>query len=436
MANKRGLPAIFIALAAALSLWLVLGHSSAGASEQDPLIMSGTLVDEDARPLAGAQVIARVERDETGRTVETRIAQTVADATGAFTLRGNLLPGTASLNPDNSVRIQLTMMTDEVVRHYVFNLFPPSGASADWTWSKAVDASVISQTEIDQALPTEPATDLLLKVAAGQPVSMTTSTTTVTSGSAPDYSAEGQSADERADLQLDSLANQTGTMAAIEAAQAARAMECSALGDPYWEDDNIAIRRYIPIHFDANVDKFMHRFNWSRTTQTSMSISYAGAGKNYAGGLSYSRENTTETGVSRIAGEFKTDEIHQWKTLWQYRKQIEVCYNGGYEYETGEVRWVPEKWANGTKIDDSATRFACPVNNRIKFETDFWVSRTTGSAWKGWFEVAGVSMTSQQMRTSSTKAEWLLKPNKAFGHLCGSDDIPSDAGYTEEVPRP
>jgi len=64
------------------------------------------------------------------------------------------------------------------------------------------------------------------------------------------------------------------------------------------------------------------------------------------------------------------------------------------------------------------------------------VTRSTTSRWNGWFQIGTVELSSTQERTTGIKLTYNLQAGRNHGYLCGNDDDPIYASFSEEVPDP
>jgi len=420
--------ALFVSLVAT-SLLLPLGSSASATAGDEPVILTGKVLDTASRPVANVLVTARVERDTATGTIGTKVAEATSDATGAFTLAGDL-SAPASSNPDGSVRLEITTITPEAAEHRLINVFPPT-ATAPWTWAEP-DLTVVSGAPVVEDLMRAPLTGVILKFASGEPVSLNASSQ-ITSPSA--IAESDLSAEDQADLEADKLAKQTGTSTAVEAGYAAVAKECSDLNSRTWDNTTETKSRWTPLHYSWIRTKFMHEFAWDNSSQSTFQVAYAGVGKNYAGGLSYSMQSSNSAGWSDIRGDAGAkDKRETWKLEWEYVKQREHCFDLGYGGYTGKTRWVPKRRLSGSDLVPDANVLPCTGTNDAYLETSLWVARSTSSTFGGYFQIAGVSLSASQTRSSSHKATYILRPERNHGWLCGNDEDPIYAHFVFEVP--
>lgn len=413
-----------------------------------PLIMSGIATDTQGDPLANATIIASIEHYEASndRVKATVIGRTISDEAGNFALNGSLL-GPSSENPDGSVVMLVTTVTNAAVWHRVVNLVPPDNGSSNWRWpsSEAIDPALAPRSDASADLEGTPAVDVLL--AAGAPsVAMNTSTEMV----APFTPEETDlTDDEKRDLQIDAAAKLTGTTAAMDAAYAAAYAACGEFSYTAWENTGVEKSRMVPIGWDAVQNRMRMQFSWSTSKKTTMSVAFAGTGTNYAGGLTYSKTRSDSTGVGWNRND--TNTIHHYRLDWRYMKQKELCVNSaGHSVETGKVRYYPWYTTLGNSFNNStgSERFTCDPDWRVKNSGKIWVSRDTTEQWTGWFKIAGVPMKSLQQTVGEAGftyesgngqnvQRWFeLRNSFTEGRICGKGGFPTNVPFVEEVPVP
>lgn len=338
------------------------------------------------------------------------------------------------MNPDGSVRLEITAITSNLVRHYLINAMPPTSTTTEWTWPAVPDETVTDPlTAVEAAeLPGREITDLALRVAAGESVAMNSSVDTLESPEPPDTGGEAAEADETLDTGLDGAANSTGTMSALNTAAAAVAMACtSGEGSTYWKGTGTYKSRQLPIHWNEIANNTKSKYAWQTTNKTTMQAAYAGTGANYSGGFSYSVDNDSSAGLSKtITADYSK---HVLKVEWKYQKQKQMCFNAGYPYETGEIRWVPHHWTTGSASDATSWSFQCYNSNRVEIAADTWVSRTTTSTYAGAFAIAGVELSSRQSNSSSHRHDYILKNGKNVAYVCGHGNDPALASFSKET---
>lgn len=343
-------------------------------------------------------------------------------------------------NSDGSVRLEITALRPEVVRSYILEAVPPTPTTDAWTWpSTGGDAAALESGTATSAadLAGTPITELALRVASGRSVTMNSSADdTLPTTSAPDAGDEGgANSDEVVDQQLDTAATTTGTMAAIELAQAADEEACSSgLGDEYWKWTGETTRRKVPVHTDYLANNLNHKFEWSTSNRTELSVIYAGTGTNYNAGLSHS--NVNRAGFTDTLGEGTTDVNHVWNAVWEYDQQEKFCYNAGYPYSMGKKRWLPYTFTGFNRVSNNANRWACNSQWRGQINIPAWVSQETSVTFSGWFSIAGVAGVSmQQTHENSHVATYVFKKNKNVAVLCGKGGYPADVPFVEEMTK-
>jgi hypothetical protein len=397
------------------------GHASATATT-DPVIAEGTVRSATGRPLEGILVVAHAEHDQGRRTTQVELARTTTDADGEFELAG-ALRGPADRNADGSVRIELMALAADVVRYYLVNAHPPTEGGAEWTWSTtAADPSIVEAGQGLQAsdLGGEPLAGLGITLEGG-----------VSEPAEP--SARGDLMVAPGGEHRTAAAKARAELARADAREAELAVACPSFADIYWQETSTTVKRGAPVHFAYVANKTKHRFEYTTTTNTSLSVAYTGVGKNYAGGLTGSAQNDTSAGLIGTKGRTTYTPL-LWNLQWLYRKEDKWCFNMGHPYPMRRSRWLPVKWTGGNWVSHEATTFPCNPFFRAGSAHDFWVQRRTSSTWEGWFAIAGARLASSQERNSSIRGTYVLRKGKGRMVLCGREDQPADASFVEEVP--
>lgn len=101
--------------------------------------MSGRLVAPEGSPVAGLDLVVRVERHVPGGTLNTPIARGTADGGGRFDLQGALGDAPRSANPDGSVTLEVMATDGTRSRFFTINATPPEPGQAGWTFNGTPD---------------------------------------------------------------------------------------------------------------------------------------------------------------------------------------------------------------------------------------------------------------------------------------------------------
>ena len=250
-------------------------------------------------------------------------------------------------------------------------------------------------------------------------------------------------ADEAADVEADNQAVAEGRMHEVEAQVAEETSKCATSSELYWQETDKETTKWVPIHSDYLLDRFMHDFQYERSNTTKFGIAVAGEGPNYSGGLSYSRSNGSGFGYGGTKGGANGNVNHMWKARWFYAKQIQKCFNGGYPFKTGRTRWIADRRQGGFDAfqPDGLSRFVCETGtgNKARVGVNYWVSRETSRTWNGWFSIANVKLPASarfdlsNTDTTKIRATYVLRNSESHGYLCGKGTDITRASFVEEV---
>lgn len=210
-------------------------------------------------------------------------------------------------------------------------------------------------------------------------------------------------------------------------------------GSMNWVDlsSDYDVMRRVPLHLSETKDRTYNQFDWSTTEESQMQVAYNGKynGVPYSGGMSYSRNNVSGTGVSAVA--FKEAyRINMLRMGWKFRKQYLRCSvysgRGGFQFDTGERRYVPHHWTTDNVNREVSNTFACQAENRVRWDNDVWVSRSTSKTFAGYFSIFGVTLDSKQTRGTDHRI-WYQRKNDSISAMgCGKGADPFYASWVRE----
>lgn len=398
-----------------------------------PRLLSGTVVGESLLPLGGAQVIVRVEKDETFPTNLTRqyeIARTTTDEQGNFELSANL-DAPATVFEDGSVRLEIMTVAADKVRRYLLSATPPSSTAQHWTWPSAPDAQIMDphSSARPQEMVGQPITDLAFRIAEGESVAMNTSGESIQSPDIVDSGTEASDTEDQIDTLSDSLTKASGTTAAVDLARTVSDPACSG----YWEPMGVFRARQVPVHWNFLANRSKVKFEWGTTQKTRMEVGYAGTGSNYAGGFSASTQNESSANLTKSWDGPYTKRF--FAVQWKYEKQRFYCIK--YEVgavDSGERRWVPHHWTTGTSSIASEYDFTCSNANKVRITADeVRIANNRSVTFSGFFSIAGVKLDATQSYETRHVNHWILKTGHSYFDMCGNGADPGAASIAKEV---
>ncbi len=303
-----------------LTALLPLG-SNALADGQGPQIIAGTLVDGHGSPVA-ATITVSVEHSTPEGDVETPIATGVSTPSGEFNIRGGLGNAPATVNPDGSVQLEVDAQANGQDRIFTMAATPPDAQHGrpDWTWGEAVNPDMLPAKAQAPGLPDQanaqaqahaPLSGLQLN--AGTTLDAATSNATMTTSSTSSCSGSG--------------ANYIGTTYV-------------------WKNLNAWKQRMVPIMHYILDGRTWDKYTWQTTEKTKIGVAIMSPSSTYGGGLSYSQQQDTSSGVGPV--DINQDYfIGTEKVNWNFRKQRRYCRvlytNYNVDTATDTYRW--KAWA-------------------------------------------------------------------------------------------
>jgi hypothetical protein len=406
-----------LTLATALSLLtpLTTAWNDPARAVDTQSFIGGYVNDPDGHHLARAQIRLWIEEQATGQpaegTVGTLIGPLETTSTGAWAIA---LSGTypdAIRNPDGSITVD-----GEVT-------------SADGTYDKLFNFNVVLADHGEPAVMSESTDEDQLGVGPGAPatgIELTMSGVDPTPAAVPndltpaehDYSSAAAayaaaSADESDEAAI------PGQVPVEPANRHCDQHQCWVTGDPgpcnrhrageddqtsYWArmpGDDHTQSRWVPVQAMYTQTFGREELIFENGQKTQMSVVYAGYGKNFKGGLSYSSSTGLNGGASHKVGH---NRVGYFALYWQYRKFRQWCSYlepGSHMTiwrDTGKRKWQGEDFLGS--VDGKTASVSWPCNKSWnapeKPGDKIWATRTSSVTFTKFFSIAGVGLDSHQ----------------------------------------
>ena len=374
---------------------LSVAPTPGSAVEDESGALTGTVVDRDGRPLAGAAVEVAVVPPRKGRaaSIEPRVvATTLTDETGRYVVE-DLPPGLA---PESSpVELMVTASKDSDAVHYVLNLeVADDGDRSD---------GALSLGRLDLQLGEGLASD---------PWLLTVDSSGGTSEAPDEPPAEDDGSEQP----------QTGS-----------ASSCRDLYATVWVPElDVTRKRMVPIHRLTARRHSTMSYRYESTHRTEMSVAFTGDGGSYAGGLTHSNENSSSLGMLHKVGNGAAEVLKlQWEYM-RYRKKCVQSWSGGHSYYLDVYQWRPERKTAGSQTLENEPTWDCAPGRTVPIAVKTWVAREARVRWVGWFTLGGSALDTLQENTESHKLTVFPDSGEEDPRVCGSNDFPVEAHRVKE----
>lgn len=402
------------ATTAMLTALLPLG-STALADGQGPQIIAGTLVDGQGAPVA-ASITVSVEHSTPEGDVETPIATGFSTPSGKFIIRGGLGNAPATVNPDGSVQLEVDAQANGQERIFTMGATPPAPAAGrpDWTWGDVVNPDMLPAQAQAPGLPNQ-------------------------------VNAQAQAHAPLSGLQLD-----TGTTLDAATSNAtvspSSTSSCSGSGANYigftyvWKNLDTWAQRMVPImHYQLD-GRTSDTYEWDTTNKTEIGVAIMSPSQTYAGGMSYSEQESGSTGVGPV--NINTNYfIGTEKVNWNFRKQRKYCRvlytNYHVDTATDTYRWKAWELLGGNGHPADNTVYNCNWSQHYdqRIQDPFYTRNGYTKVYKGGFNLAGIGLNASQ--ETSTEHKQTISVRHAQGYtyarICGYNNYPAQAPLAFEV---
>lgn len=202
----------------------------------------------------------------------------------------------------------------------------------------------------------------------------------------------------------------------------------------FWVNRNKYKASFAPLKTSRTLGHSKLHYHYKSTKKTELQVAITGSGGKYAGGLTGSQSEITDTGVSP---DWPHNTAKLVKAKWRYRKQRKWCHVAGPtgpESEPMDIyRWVPNKFLLYTKPVENNPTFACHTKGPIHSDTTF--TNTATVKWLAWFSIATVKLDNSQ--TQSTVTGVTIDPDAGeTARYCGSNSNGLDvSAFIREIPK-
>lgn len=381
-----------------------------------PRVLTGTVVDESGVPLAGARVyVYALGNNESGDSQSMdRIALARSNAHGDFVVAGGLRRAVRS-NPDGSVPLELDVVTrDDMKKIFNLDAVAPEGPNGQWTWGAQVDHDLVTgDTDTADSQARTPISGIVLNMKDAHHAP----------DGAPGKSSGPQNGDMTAAMTYSECKNQN--YYTIK-----------------WLFTGTTTDRLTPIQ---KIDTATHgkvKYEYSNTENTKFQIAYGGTGPNYAGGFTYSMDNSYGAGINATVN---NNFNGAWSLNYRYRQYEQFCtthdwvdtYTEAQQYgapSSGETKWQAHHWLSGSQPVSLYDMYYCysgvPPQN---IYGTLWVARSTTSTLQGFFSVAGVGLDTTQQNSDNHKLSWSPDSTSNYVKICGNNNDPLHANKVREV---
>lgn len=362
----------------------------------DPLMVSGTLVDQAGQPIPGEimradidpirSVVSAAAEDVGVAPIE--VGKDTTNANGAFSIR---VPQPSDwdsyVEPDGSIRI--TLLSAGPTHQYVYHvtLVPPATADGSWRWSE-YDAAVVDA----EAAPARVANEETL---------------------IPD------------NLLLVAEPEATGTARLTDAARGI----CGGY-DRYWKrSDRNKWLRGVKIQRVRTLNDIRIGYDWSNTkeTRTDSAINTGRDGALVKGGFTSVQNDSSGVDYSVSNNEWKDLQAQ-----FDYRAWDLFCVDPttGEQHPTNRWEYRPYKFTGGNRqVTPGSGPWSCQDRYSVSIEDTLWVAKTTSNTFSAGVDLGFLNLRSNQSNSSTHKLT--INPDRRT-RICGSNAYPVNARMVRE----
>lgn len=423
---------------------------SAGAL---PVALDGWLVAADGRPLGGRTLSlgyasAATPTSDVG---VTRFASAVTAADGSFHLAGDVpdLRGNVATSPDAWAQLELAgsgvaynfpAVVDEedpsVLRLRISADTPvvgnPEAANGyELVVSPADGGAVDVSAEEASRVPGGPArTRKLAKVERGGAATRSADASSVAAAVDDGGSLEPAPAGET-DTDESTAGTDTDTAAGVDST------DCRSGYTKYWEPKDITKQGWVPSKWFRTQDKGQLAWEIQRTHETSMQIAYTATGKQWSGGLTGAK---TQSSSMTLKPKVNNNVRKLFKLHFEYQKERAYCLYYeieapvAYKYYLNHWRWTPTR-LTGSQMFNTTVANPCGGVGPAYMDTfgaEMSVARSSVVTYSNWFTIAGVKLDARSV--DGAYEAFYIKPNDGKNvKLCGNNDEPLYADQVQEV---